>query len=237
MSIVIISALLPVVILISYIYWRDKNSPEPTKMLVKAFLYGVLSIFLSLCLSIPFGILGLYPNENITVFDAIRQSFIAAAIPEESAKLFMLWLLLRKNSFFDEKIDGIVYASFVSLGFAAVENIMYLSSSENFVTTSVTRALFSVPGHFSFGILMGYFYSIARFYTNNKLQNLILSLVAPVIAHGLFNTILRTVSVSTSVSVQLLLLVVFITFCYALWKFANKRIKEMIDSNNTNSLY
>lgn len=237
MSIVIISALLPVVILISYIYWRDKNSPEPTKMLVKAFLYGVLSIFLSLCLSIPFGILGLYPNENITVFDAIRQSFIAAAIPEESAKLFMLWLLLRKNSFFDEKIDGIVYASFVSLGFAAVENIMYLSSSENFVTTSVTRALFSVPGHFSFGILMGYFYSMARFYTNNKLQNLILSLVAPVIAHGLFNTILRTVSVSTSVSVQLLLLVVFITFCYALWKFANKRIKEMIDSNNTNSLY
>ena len=237
MSIIIISALLPVVILISYIYWRDKNSPEPTKMLVKAFLYGVLSIFLSLCLSIPFGILGLYPNENITVFDAIRQSFIAAAIPEESAKLFMLWLLLRKNSFFDEKIDGIVYASFVSLGFAAVENIMYLSSSENFVTTSITRALFSVPGHFSFGILMGYFYSMARFYTNNKLQNLILSLVAPVIAHGLFNTILRTVGVSTSVSVQLLLLVVFISFCYALWKFANKRIKEMIDSNNTNSLY
>lgn len=237
MSIIIISALLPVVILISYIYWRDKNSPEPTKMLVKAFLYGVLSIFLSLCLSIPFGILGLYPNENITVFDAIRQSFIAAAIPEESAKLFMLWLLLRKNSFFDEKIDGIVYASFVSLGFAAVENIMYLSSSENFVTTSITRALFSVPGHFSFGILMGYFYSMARFYTSNKLQNLILSLVAPVIAHGLFNTILRTVSVSTSVSVQLLLLVVFISFCYALWKFANKRIKEMIDSNNTNSLY
>lgn len=237
MSIIIISALLPVVILISYIYWRDKNSPEPTKMLVKAFLYGVLSIFLSLCLSIPFGILGLYPNENITVFDAIRQSFIAAAIPEESAKLFMLWLLLRKNSFFDEKIDGIVYASFVSLGFAAVENIMYLSSSENFVTTSITRALFSVPGHFSFGILMGYFYSMARFYTNHKLQNLILSLVAPVIAHGLFNTILRTVSVSTSVSVQLLLLVVFISFCYALWKFANKRIKEMIDSNNTNSLY
>ena len=206
-------------------------------MLVKAFLYGVLSIFLSLCLSIPFGILGLYPNENITVFDAIRQSFIAAAIPEESAKLFMLWLLLRKNSFFDEKIDGIVYASFVSLGFAAVENIMYLSSSENFVTTSITRALFSVPGHFSFGILMGYFYSMARFYTNNKLQNLILSLATPVIAHGLFNTILRTVSVSTSVSVQLLLLVVFISFCYALWKFANKRIKEMIDSNNTNSLY
>ena len=114
---------------------------------------------------------------------------------------------------------------------------MYLSSSENFVTTSITRALFSVPGHFSFGILMGYFYSMARFYTNNKLQNLILSLATPVIAHGLFNTILRTVSVSTSVSVQLLLLVVFISFCYALWKFANKRIKEMIDSNNTNSLY
>lgn len=235
MSIVLISALLPVVILISYIYWRDKNSPEPTRMLVKAFVYGIISILVSLCISIPFGALGLYSNQVSTVLDAIRQSFLSAAIPEESAKLFMLWLLLRKCSFFDEKIDGVVYASIVSLGFAAVENIMYISSSETMVTTSITRALFSVPGHFSFGVIMGYYYSLLKF-TNNKTRNMVLTIVAPIIAHGLFNTILMTIQVLTSVLIQVLLLKGFIVFCYILWRYANKRIKEMIDSISTNSL-
>lgn len=60
------------------------------------------------------------------MFYAIRLSFFGAAILEESAKLFMLWLLLRKNKYFGERVDGIVYAVCVSLGFAALENVMYL---------------------------------------------------------------------------------------------------------------
>ena len=52
-----------------------------------------------------------------TFVEAVGDAFLLAAIPEEVAKLFMLWLLLRKNPFFDEHFDGIVYAVCVGLGF------------------------------------------------------------------------------------------------------------------------
>ena len=87
--------------------------------------------------------------------DSVNIAFFGAAIPEEIAKLFILWLVLRNNKFFDEKMDGIVYAVCVSLGFAALENIMYLFlHSESFITVGISRAFFAVPGHFCFGILI-----------------------------------------------------------------------------------
>ena len=128
--IILLTALLPIAILVYYIYHKDKKSPEPTGQLVKAFLFGILSVPVSFCLSIPFGIIGLYPIEATSILGSISTAFFGAAIPEEIAKLFMLWLLLRKNRYFDEKMDGIVYAVCVSLGFAALENIMYIFSNE-----------------------------------------------------------------------------------------------------------
>ena len=161
---ILFTALLPVAILIFYICRKDKENPEPTGQLIKAFFYGILSVPLSLCLSIPLGMAGLYPVEVTTVVEAVQTSFLGAAIPEEISKFFVLWLLLRKSLHFDEKIDGIVYAVCVSLGFAALENVMYLfSDTESFLRTGISRAIFAVPGHFCFGILMGYYYSLAKF--------------------------------------------------------------------------
>ena len=121
--------------------------------MVKAFLFGVLSVPLSLCISIPFGAMGLYPAEITSAMGGIRTAFCGAAIPEEIAKFAMLWLLLRKNKYFDEKMDGIVYAVCVSLGFAALENVMYLFSNvEAFMSVGIARAIFAIPGHFCFGI-------------------------------------------------------------------------------------
>ena len=123
--IILLTALLPIAILVYYIYHKDKKSPEPTGQLVKAFLFGILSVPVSFCLSIPFGIIGLYPIEATSILGNISTAFFGAAIPEEIAKFFMLWLLLRKIRYFDEKMDGIVYAVCVSLGFEALENIFH----------------------------------------------------------------------------------------------------------------
>lgn len=122
---VLLAALLPIALLAWYIYRKDKLCPEPPGQLIKGFCFGTISAPLSLGISLPFIWLGLCPVETTTIGDSIRTAFISAAIPEESAKLFMLWLLLRNNKYFDEKMDGIVYAVFVSLGFAALENILY----------------------------------------------------------------------------------------------------------------
>ena len=162
--IILLTALLPVVILLYYIYHKDKKSPEPTGQLVKAFLFGTLSAPLSLCMSTPLGLIGVYPAEATSILGSVSTAFFGAAIPEEIAKFLMLWLLLRKNPYFDEKMDGIVYAVCVSLGFAALENIMYLfTNAEAYLSVGIARAIFAVPGHFCFGILMGYYYSLAKF--------------------------------------------------------------------------
>ena len=222
---ILLTALLPVAILVFYIYRKDKNLPEPTGQLVKAFFYGVISAPSSFFISIPLGMIGLYLVEDTTVLGSVSSAFFGAAIPEESAKLFVLWLVLRKNPFFDEKMDGIVYAVCVSLGFAAFENILYLfSDTESFLSIGIVRTIFAVPGHFCFGILMGYYYSIAKFYPKSSIKNKILVLLAPIIAHGLYDSILFVMNVTPIISG--LLLIVFLVFCHKMWKYSSQRIEK-----------
>lgn len=110
----------------------------------------------------------------------------------------MLWLVLRNNRYFDEHFDGIVYATCIGMGFAGLENVMYLFQSEGeWIYTGVVRALFSIPGHFFFAILMGYFYSRAHFSkeTLQKGKYALLALLAPVVAHGIYDSILMVQNV------------------------------------------
>lgn len=223
--IILLIALLPVVILVYYIYHKDKKSPEPTGQLVKAFFYGILSVPLSFCMSIPLGLIGVYPAEATSVLGSISSAFLGAAIPEEIAKFIMLWLLLRKSPYFDEKMDGIVYAVCVSLGFAALENIMYLfTNADSYLSVGIARAIFAVPGHFCFGILMGYYYSLAKFYPKTPTKNKALILVAPIIVHGLYDSILFIINVTPAISS--VLLIVFLVFCHKMWKYGSKSIQE-----------
>lgn len=223
--IILLIALLPVVILVYYIYHKDKKSPEPTGQLVKAFFYGILSVLLSLCISIPLGLIGVYPTEATSILGSVSAAFFGAAIPEEIAKFIMLWLLLRMNPYFDEKMDGIVYAVCVSLGFAALENIMYLfSNAESYLSVGIARAIFAVPGHFCFGILMGYYYSLAKFYPKTPKKNKALILVAPILVHGVYDSILFIINVTPAISG--ILMIVFLVFCHKMWKYGSKRIQE-----------
>ena len=119
---VILAALAPVAWLLWTIYRKDSAQPEPKTWLLKAFLYGVGSVFLTFFISLPLSmVLGLNIDKETyaSLFEALENAFLLAAVPEELAKFFMLWLLLRKNPFFDEHFDGIVYAVCVGLGFAA----------------------------------------------------------------------------------------------------------------------
>ncbi len=227
-SIILLTALLPVAILAFYIYRKDKLLPEPTGQLVKAFGVGMLSVPLSFCMSVPFAAIGLYPEEMISAWDGFATAFFGAAIPEEIAKFAILWLFLRKNRYFDEKMDGIVYAVCISLGFAAVENIMYLfSNAEEFVSVGIVRALFAVPGHFCFGILMGYYYSLARFYPHAQLKNKILVLLAPILAHGLYDAILFVSNATPAVSG--VLTIIFLVFCRKMWQYADAKVNEHLN--------
>ena len=150
----LLAALLPAFVLFWYVYSRD-ITPEPKNVVLRGFLYGVIATFASTLISGPLMALGFYSNEPANFWQSMMTAFFGAAIPEESAKLFMLWLLLRKCKDFDERYDGIVYATAVGLGFASFENILYLASSGfGFFQVAISRALLAVPGHFAFAVVM-----------------------------------------------------------------------------------
>lgn len=228
---VILAALAPVAWLLWTIYRKDSAQPEPTKWLVKAFVYGIGSVFLSLAISMPTSmVLGMNIDNQVygSIAEAVGDAFFLAAIPEEVAKLFMLWLLLRKNPFFDEHFDGIVYAVCVGLGFAAFENICYLLGGIDdgaWIGIGVARALFSVPAHYFFAILMGYYYSLYHFGIDRSVKAKVMVLVAPILAHGIFDALLFCMRVDESLCGILMLL--FIIFFTKLKKRAKVRIEDL----------
>lgn len=231
---VILAALAPVAWLLWTIYRKDSAQPEPTRWLVKAFLYGVLSAFLSFAISIPASmVLGLeMDNQTYTsAYQALVDAFMGAAIPEELAKCCMLWLLLRKNPFFDERFDGIVYAVCVGLGFAAIENVCYLYSGIedwSWIGIGVMRALFSVPAHYFYAILMGYYYSIYHFGIDRSVRVKVMILFAPIVAHGIFDFLLFCTQLDESLSG--LLMILFMIFFTKLKGRARARVNELANS-------
>lgn len=195
---VIALAVLPAIILIFYTYQRDNLQREPVKNLVKAFFYGWLSVPLSMVISVPAMHLGLFPTQIESFGGAFCTAFFGAAIPEESAKLFVLWLFLRKCKDFDERMDGIVYAVCVGMGFAAFENIEYLfASGSQWITTGIGRSLTAIPGHFAFAVLMGYFYSLNYFDGYRAPLAGLKMWLYPVLAHGIYDTIAMMSEISS----------------------------------------
>ena len=228
-SIIIAAALLPVVVLMIMIIRRDKEQPEPTSQLAKGFFFGVLSVFVSLAISLPLLHLGLVPASYSNGVEAVLHSFAVAAFPEETAKLLMLWLLLRRNPYFDEHLDGIVYAVCVGLGFAAFENISYLfGAGDNWMPVAVARGLLAVPGHFFFAVLMGYYYSLVHF-GHASTHNRFMVLAAPILAHGIYDAIAMSQEVSEGFEVIFTVALLF--FCNELRKLGTRHIREMVEAD------
>ena len=200
-------SILPVILLLLYIYKQDKYEKEPIGMLLLAFVGGIISIVLDLILV---GIInGIWYSD--TVF---YSAFMEAGFPEEFCKFLILFLFFWWNKNFNEYMDGIVYATFVSLGFACLENIMYVFGTG--FGTGIMRAIISVPGHFLFGVLMGYFISLAKFDEKNRLFYLILSVLVPAVVHGLFDWLLM-VADTMGIGGQIVILGIFIVGDVFLW--------------------
>lgn len=230
---VLLAALAPVAVALLYIFRKDSAQPEPSSWVAKAFGYGVLSALLSFAFSTPVGeIFGLELDAEVypSIFDAFADAFLLAAIPEELAKLIMLWLLLRNNPHFDEKFDGIVYAVCIGMGFAGIENVIYLFSGiedGTWIGMGISRALFSIPGHFLFAVLMGYYYSIDYWGIDRSLKAKAMILVAPVLAHGIFDGILFSMQVDEGLAVICLFL--FLYFFNKLRKRGKERIESLMN--------
>lgn len=226
---VILAAILPPFLLVLYIWWKDRYQREPFLELAKAFFYGVISAGIAIVFETALSYMSLVPSEPTTLLQATWKAFVGAAIPEELAKLLMLWLLLRRSKYFDERFDGIVYAACIGMGFAATENIIYLFSNlEQWQSVAVGRAMFAVPGHFFFAVAMGYFYSMIYFGDMSWRKSARIFWV-PVLLHGTYDALLMMREVGTMWSG--ILLICFYIFCFKMLKYGRKHIAEHLEKD------
>ncbi|MBO7456406.1 MAG: PrsW family intramembrane metalloprotease [Paludibacteraceae bacterium] len=228
----IFAAVLPAVLLGLYI-WRKDPHPEPFKWVWRAFLAGVL-----ICLPVAFleqfiHVFLFGEGEPTTLFGSTTMAFFVAAGPEEGAKLLALWIFLKRCPQFDEDFDCIVYAVFISLGFATVENIGYvLMSGEDWMSTAIMRALLSVPGHYAFAIMMGFYYAMYRFVDPSR-KNAAKIFLVPFVAHGTYDAIALSGSVNPVAASVCMLVLIY--FCIKLQRAASRKVHELISSNQQNS--
>jgi protease PrsW len=220
--------------IIMYIVYRHDTVKEPLSMLAKAFFGGVLSIAITLIITYPI----LHIELNSGVMKSFFDAFFKAGIPEELSKWLIFYWLIRKAKDFDQYYDGILYAIFISMGFALVENIMYVF--ENGMTTAIVRSIISVPGHMLFAVPMGYYLSLSRFETGASARfHVFLSLAIPILLHGTFDFILMYMGAKGAINsgLAVLLLLAFVIFDIFMWRYGLRKIKEHIakDKNNLNA--
>ena len=234
MNIILFCAILPAFLLVVYIYLRDRYQREPLGQILKGVLFGVISAGIAMMLEGMIHLVGLAGTSANTWIGALWNAFVGAAMPEEAAKLLMLWLLLRRNKYFDERFDGIVYACCVGMGFAGTENILYLFGNlDSWQSTAVARAVFAVPAHFMFAVAMGYFYSKVHFRDMSwGYRSLIF--VVPVVLHGIYDGLLFMANVTPEV--QGLILLAFYLFCLLMFRKSRKSIREQSQADDPNHL-
>lgn len=181
LALLLLLALAPPLIIIVYIWFKDKYNKEPIKLLLFAFLLGTLSI-------IPAIILELIGNELIdrmTMLNVFIYAFFVVALSEEGMKFLALRRFLYRKTDFNEPFDGIIYSVMISMGFAAVENVMYVLNHG--FSTGFLRMFTAVPGHAGFAIMMGYFVGKAKFTRRYKTLYLLFGLISAIVFHGLYD--------------------------------------------------
>ncbi len=184
----LILAVVPSAVLF-YVIWRhDKNEKEPAGLLIRLFVLGALSIIPAVLAEEFLEMINLELFTEGSYVYIFVDNFIGTALVEEGVKYFFLKKSTWKNPNFNYTFDAVVYAVVVSLGFATIENILYVIDDE--LSTAIARAIFSVPGHVIDAVFMGYYYGKARLAaerTRERRRNLRLALLVPVMMHGVYD--------------------------------------------------
>ena len=187
----ILAAILPAIFLLRYIYRLDTIEKEPAYLLLRLLFCGVGAAICSILLErVGQGILDATVSQQSPHY-ILFLAFLVVAVVEEGMKLFFLKRCSWRDPNFDYLFDGIVYAVFTSLGFAAFENIIYVFNYG--LSVSIPRAIFAIPGHLSFSVFLGIFYGRAKRCEihGNRFgcyRNLLLGYLCAVFLHGFYDT-------------------------------------------------
>ncbi len=167
-----------------FIFYRDRYNKEPLLNLILTFLLGILTAVPAVIIEFAFN------TETGSIAMVAVKAFLVVALTEELCKFAVLrWYSYPKKSF-DEPLDGIVYGVVASMGFATIENILYVTRYAEMgmgYQVALMRMFLSVPAHATFGILMGYYVGLAKFATVNKTKLIITGIFWATFMHGIYD--------------------------------------------------
>jgi RsiW-degrading membrane proteinase PrsW (M82 family) len=188
----VVLAIAPTAFLLWYIWKKDTCEPEPLHLVARVFFLGALSVIPAAIIELP-------------VPEGVFSSAVVAPVVEETTKFLVVFLAIYRHPEFDEPMDGIVYATAAGLGFATIENILYVI--EGGLAVGIVRAIASVPGHVVFSCIWGFALGTAKFRPGTERTVTILAgLFSAMLLHGIFNISLEVLGASG----LLLILVVII---------------------------
>lgn len=221
----IVLALLPAIALVAWIYRQDKVEKEPGKLLWKIFFLGVLSVIPTIILELILGdVVGLFFEETSVAY-IVLDNFICVAVVEEYWKMKAAKKASWKDPAFNYKFDAIVYCVTSALGFAAIENVIYVMDGG--MDTAITRMLLSVPSHAIDGVIMGYFFGMAKeadLVGDKKRCKRCLrqAVLIPAIEHGIYDT---SLSLDSDWLMLFFLLFVIVIDIWA-YRFVKKQARQ-----------
>ena len=186
-------AIIPTIFVMVYIYKKDTREKESGRILFKCFWWGVVIIAPVILLENVLEAIFEASYVEGSVGYAILDGFLVAAFSEELFKYLALKFKTWKSQEFNCTFDGIIYAVFVSLGFATFENILYVLDGD--LSTAVMRMFTAVPGHAYDAVFMGYFYSKAKQaeIEGNRpamRRNKFCTLLVPILFHGIYDCLI-----------------------------------------------
>jgi RsiW-degrading membrane proteinase PrsW (M82 family)/ribosomal protein S18 acetylase RimI-like enzyme len=181
-------AIAPGLAICIYIFSRDIYNREPKLNLVVSFMLGIACIVPAYFIETGFD-----RQFDNSASDIAVKSFFLIALTEELCKFSALRLYAYRQKSFDEPFDGIVYSVMVSMGFATLENLLYVLNSVRTgqgYQVALLRMFLAVPAHATFGVLMGYHTGRAKFEKGREVQLMLLGIFWAVLFHGAYDTLL-----------------------------------------------
>lgn len=183
LALIAVGALAPVALLATYVYRKDLHR-EPGRLVLRVFLGGALAtLAAALIEEVGEAALRVTLAEH-ALLHGLLSAFLIAALVEETLKYRVVRYAARQPAF-DEPMDGVVYGAIASLGFAALENVAYVSHGGWGVVG--IRAALSVPGHAAYGAIVGYYVAQARFAPPGRPQSALRGVWWAMLLHGLYD--------------------------------------------------
>ena len=225
-------AIIPGLLMIAFLYSKDKVEKEPAGLMLLVFILGVLS-------TIPAIFMEEFMSSIVPQFTpgglpyAVTESFLVAALCEELVKYAAMRIPTWNSRNFNYRFDGLVYGVCSAVGFAVLENVLYVTQGG--LSTAIIRAFTSIPLHSFCGMFMGLFYAYAKKASVIGKKSLctkckLLALGVPMLIHGTYDTL-------CFVRQSMFVLILFYAFVVFLYILSIKTINKMSREDHIAGFY